>query len=89
METSEEEGRAPASFQAPQSHFGMHPKALSPAVLDAAQPLAYWCFQNGRFAERNSSSPAPARSPGALEALGQARGSWKEPALLSALLTQI
>ena len=73
METWEEEGRVPASFQAPQRHFRMHPKSLSPAQLDATQSLAYRHFQNGGLAERKSSSSAPARSPGALAALCKAK----------------
>lgn len=73
MDTWEEEGRVPTSYQAPQHHFRMYPKSLSPAQLDATQSLAYRRFQNGRFAERISSSSAPARSPGAPAALCKAK----------------
>lgn len=72
-EAWEEGGGVPASFQAPQHHFQIPPKSLSPAQLDATQSLTSRHFQNGRFAERKSSSSAPARSPGAPAGLCKAK----------------
>lgn len=96
-ETWEEDGRVPASFQAPQHHFRMRPKSLNPAQMDATQALPYRLFQNVCSKEIHllCSSQIPRSSGGTLQSQTcprgerQATGGWKGSILLSALLTQI